>query len=225
MKQLKTARTAALATGMLFALPAIAEHHGSGYMKHPAPASASPGYGGMPACSGKRYGPMPYAYPGPMYGPRYVMPYAKPMPPQMRGYMPRFAPGQATHHQSMSKQQTYRQPVYGAQDGAPGAATVAAAAKPVPAAPASADAAAETAEVSISQMQFTPARVVVRKGAKVTWMQKDQMPHNVTASNGSFGSETLTGGGSFTKTFDEAGTYSYYCGLHPSMRGEVVVVE
>jgi plastocyanin len=218
MKKLKTARTAALATGMLFALPAMAEHHGSGHMNDSAPAAASSGYGGMPACSGKRYGPAPYAYPRPMYGPRYGMPYAKPLPPQMRGYMPGFAPRQPMYDRSMNRQQTYRQPMYGAQAGAPAAATV-------PAAPAPADAAAESAEVSISQMQFMPARVVVKKGAKVTWLQQDQMPHNVTASNGSFGSDTLTGGGSFTKTFDEAGTFSYYCGLHPSMRGEVVVVE
>ena len=55
--------------------------------------------------------------------------------------------------------------------------------------------------------------------------QQEAMPHNVTASNGSFASATLSQGGSFTETFDETGTFTYYCGLHPSMRGEIVVVE
>jgi plastocyanin len=87
------------------------------------------------------------------------------------------------------------------------------------------DAAADEAAVAIRQMQFSPARVTVKKGATVTWTQRDSMPHTVTASNGSFGSQTLNGGVSYSRTFDEPGEYSCYCSLHPSMQGEIVVIE
>jgi amicyanin len=83
----------------------------------------------------------------------------------------------------------------------------------------------EDGTVRISGMQFDPPRVVVKKGATVTWTQAEQMPHTVTASDGSFTSETLSNGQTFSMTFDEAGTVKYYCSLHPGMRGEVVVVE
>jgi amicyanin len=87
------------------------------------------------------------------------------------------------------------------------------------------DAAAVEAAVTISQMRFSPARVTVKKGATVTWTQRDNMPHTITANNGSFGSQTLNGGASYSRTFDEPGEYRYYCSLHPSMRGEIVVTE
>jgi plastocyanin len=74
-------------------------------------------------------------------------------------------------------------------------------------------------------MQFTPARVDAKKGATVTWTQSEPMPHKVTANNGGFGSDTLTEGEIYARTLDEAGTFGYYCGLHPSMRGQVVVVD
>jgi amicyanin len=85
--------------------------------------------------------------------------------------------------------------------------------------------ASESAVVTIRQMQFNPPRVVVKKGATVTWKQSDGMPHTVTGSDGGFGSPRMSAGAEYSRTFDEAGSYGYYCSLHPSMRGEVVVVE
>lgn len=200
---------AALTAGLLIALPAAA---GGNYT-----------YGGMPGYGGQGYGPMPYGYGLPMYGPGYNMPFNMPFGmsayPPMRGYgpryAPRYAPGYRMHNQAMPYSQRSapsQQPAATAANTGDGGTS---AEKP----------AADTAEVSIRQMQFVPARIVVKKGGKVTWTQQDSMPHNVTASNGSFGSDTLSNGGTFSKTFDKAGTYNYYCGLHPSMRGEVVVVD
>jgi plastocyanin len=83
----------------------------------------------------------------------------------------------------------------------------------------------DSATVTVSQMRFGPGRVVVKKGATVTWSFEDGMPHTVTAVDGSFDSGRLAGGGRFSHTFDQPGTFVYYCTLHPSMRGEVVVVE
>ncbi len=103
-------------------------------------------------------------------------------------------------------------------------------ATPSQAAPAQAAAAetavpADSAAVSMSQMQFNSATVTIKTGGTVTWTNSDSMPHTVTASDGSFGSAQLGAGGTFTRTFDKPGTYGYYCTLHPMMRGTVVVVD
>jgi amicyanin len=133
-----------------------------------------------------------------MHGPAFGMPYYPPMRPPMRGQVPNYA----------------------------AAAQSLPAASPASTTEAEASSqAVESAQVQIRQMQFTPARVVVKKGATVTWTQSEPMPHNVTANNGGFGSDTLTEGETYARTFDEAGTFGYYCGLHPSMRGQVVVVD
>lgn len=104
-------------------------------------------------------------------------------------------------------------------------AGTAAAAMAAPAAATQAAAPADSAAVRVSQMRFGPSRVVVAKGATVTWSFEDGMPHTVTAVDGSFDSGRLSAGGQFSHTFDQPGTFAYYCTLHPSMRGEVVVVE
>jgi len=150
-----------------------------------------------PMCKGPRRGPAGY---GP-WGYR-------PMPPMMRGpYMPPYAnrPAMPGYQQPMpgGVQQQVMEPTEAAQS-----------AEPV-----------GEGAVRIAGMQFDPPRIVVEKGATVTWTQSEQMPHTVTASDGSFTSETLGNGQTFSMTFDEAGTVKYYCSLHPGMRGEVVVVE
>ena len=186
--------------------PALAAHQSG-----PHASSAAPPYGyGMPKFGGYGYqrpAVPPYAYPRPAYRPPYPKPYGKPYGKMMRPAAP-----------------------YGF--GYPAAGS-----SPTPAAPATAaasetataaavhDEVADQASVSIRQMQFSPARVTVKKGATVSWTQQDSMPHDVTASDGSFKSETLRGGGTFARTFDEPGTYKFYCSLHPSMRGEIVVVD
>ena len=85
--------------------------------------------------------------------------------------------------------------------------------------------ASSSASVTISDFEFTPASVTVNEGDTVTWTNMDEAPHTVTVSSGpvKFASPTLQKGQSFTYTFKKAGTYSYYCAVHPDMKATVKV--
>jgi amicyanin len=94
------------------------------------------------------------------------------------------------------------------------------------AAPAKTAASAETSDaatVSISQMRFNASTVTIKAGGSVTWTNSEGVPHTVTADDGSFGSSRLSAGDTFSHTFNEPGTYTYYCQLHPMMRATIVV--
>ena len=80
-------------------------------------------------------------------------------------------------------------------------------------------------QVSIQNFAFQPATIQVARGTTVTWTNDDSAPHTVTFRNGGMsGSGTLQRGQNFSYTFDTAGTYTYYCGVHPSMIGTVIVM-
>jgi plastocyanin len=86
----------------------------------------------------------------------------------------------------------------------------------------------QVAAVSIQDDVFVPRQVEVEAGGTVVWEHVGQRPHTVTASDGSFDSGTLETGASFSQTFSEPGTYSYYCRFHGTaggagMAGVVVV--
>lgn len=151
------------------------------------------GYGSAPY-NGAPYARMPMQRP---MMPPMQRPMMRPYGGPMRGYAP-----------------AYGNAGYAAAPAAPAA--------PTSAAPAGA-AAVDSAEVTISRMAFSQPTVTIKKGGTVTWQNAESMPHTVTASDGSFGSQQLQNGDAFSMTFDEAGTYSYYCALHPMMRGTVVV--
>lgn len=76
---------------------------------------------------------------------------------------------------------------------------------------------------------FSPSYFSIGTGYRAVWTNNGQLPHTVTAnstSNGSlptFNSGTLYHGDTFEHTFDQPGTYNYFCSIHPSMRGTVVV--
>jgi plastocyanin len=80
-------------------------------------------------------------------------------------------------------------------------------------------------QVAIKNYAFAPAALTVTAGTKVTWTNDDVAPHTVTVSSGpvKFSSPTLQKGDSFTYTFTTAGTYAYYCAVHPDMTAKVVV--
>ncbi|HYN48016.1 MAG TPA: cupredoxin family copper-binding protein [Candidatus Nanopelagicales bacterium] len=89
---------------------------------------------------------------------------------------------------------------------------------PASAAPAGGDA------VTIAGFAFEPAALTVKVGATVTWANKDSATHTVTWVDGSQGSGSLTDGGApYARTFDAPGTFAYACGIHPAMKGTVVV--
>jgi plastocyanin len=80
-------------------------------------------------------------------------------------------------------------------------------------------------KVEIVEFAYQPDPVVVRTGGKVIWQNEDTAPHTATADDGSFDTGTLERGKLKSETFKEAGTYPYFCEIHPDMRGTVEVVE
>ena len=81
------------------------------------------------------------------------------------------------------------------------------------------------AAASIVDLTFEPATIEVDAGATVTWINDDGVPHTVTAREDEFGSGVLMRGDSFSQAFSEPGTFDYFCAIHPSMTGTVVVRE
>ena len=90
----------------------------------------------------------------------------------------------------------------------------------------SAPASAAEQHVMIAQYAYSSAALTVRVGDKVTWTNHDQAQHDVTTTSGpaAFQSPLLATGQSWTYTFTTAGSYAYYCSVHPDMRAQVVVV-
>ena len=85
-----------------------------------------------------------------------------------------------------------------------------------------ATAAADTG-VTISDFQFAPASVTIEVGDTVTWTNEGPTPHSATADDRSFDTGIFDAGQSRSHTFDEAGTFAYFCTPHPNMRGTVTV--
>lgn len=97
--------------------------------------------------------------------------------------------------------------------------------------------AAPSNTVTMRLIAFKPGDLTVDAGATVTWKQTDAGAHTVTSGtvaqgaagvteepDGTFDSGEIAKGDTFEFTFDEPGTYPYFCTIHPAtMRGEVVV--
>ena len=84
-------------------------------------------------------------------------------------------------------------------------------------------AAANEAEISIQSFQFVPAILTVKAGTAVTWVNRDEEPHNVVSPDRVFRSKAIDGGEKFTAVFDKPGTYNYICAVHPHMHGTIIV--
>ncbi len=78
-------------------------------------------------------------------------------------------------------------------------------------------------EVFIQGMAFVPATISVTAGTTVTWTNKDAIAHTVTSNTSLFNSGSLGSGKSFSFTFTKAGSYPYYCSIHPTMTATVSV--
>jgi plastocyanin len=83
--------------------------------------------------------------------------------------------------------------------------------------------AAANAEVKIDNFSFGPQTVTVPVGATVTWVNHDDIPHTVVSTDGLFKSKVRDTDETFSYTFTKAGTYPYFCSVHPKMTGKVVV--
>jgi Icc protein len=78
-------------------------------------------------------------------------------------------------------------------------------------------------EIVVDNFSFAPATTAVSAGATVTWTNRDDVPHNVVSTDRKFASPVLDTDERFSHTFETAGTYQYYCSIHPKMTGQVVV--
>lgn len=70
---------------------------------------------------------------------------------------------------------------------------------------------------------FQPASITIQTGASVTWRNDDSVSHQIVSNTNAFSSPVLNAGGSYTHVFDQAGTYSYHCGIHSYMTGTITV--
>jgi plastocyanin len=77
--------------------------------------------------------------------------------------------------------------------------------------------------VSIQDFSFDPGQITVPPGTTVTWTNEGPSPHTTTADDGSWDSGELQQGEDFSFTFDEPGTYTYHCSIHPDMTASVKV--
>jgi plastocyanin len=77
--------------------------------------------------------------------------------------------------------------------------------------------------VTIDATSYTPARLAVRVGDTIVWVNKDLIPHTATARGGGFDSKTLAAGASFRFTVKAKGATDYACLFHPTMTGRIDV--
>ena len=80
-----------------------------------------------------------------------------------------------------------------------------------------------TAEVKIDNFSFGPVALTVPVGTTVTWTNRDDIPHTVVSTDGAFKSKALDTDDKFSFVFTKAGTYPYFCSIHPKMTGQIVV--
>jgi len=77
--------------------------------------------------------------------------------------------------------------------------------------------------VSIQDFSFSPAQITVAPGTTVNWTNEGPSPHTTTADDGTWDSGTMEQGEDFSFTFDEPGTYTYHCSIHPDMTATIKV--
>jgi plastocyanin len=85
-----------------------------------------------------------------------------------------------------------------------------------------------TNEIFMKNTAFTPANRTISVGTTLTWKNQDNFAHTVTSGtpgspSGLFDSGNLGSGGTFSYTFNSAGSFKYFCSIHPSMTGTITV--
>src|ERR1700730_6353126 len=82
---------------------------------------------------------------------------------------------------------------------------------------------AAVAAVKIDNFVFGPQTLTVPVGTTVTWTNSDDIPHTTVSTDEAFKSKVMDTDDKFFFRFTKAGTYSYFCSVHPKMTGKVVV--
>lgn len=78
-------------------------------------------------------------------------------------------------------------------------------------------------QVIIENFSFAPATLTVKPGTKVTWINRDDVPHTVDENEKRFKSGAMDSDDQYSYTFNSSGTFNYFCGLHPKMTGQIIV--
>jgi plastocyanin len=83
------------------------------------------------------------------------------------------------------------------------------------------------ANVEMKGIAFVPKELTVQAGTTVVWTNNDPFPHTVTSgtrgSPTSLFDQTVDPGKTFSYTFQDPGTYPYFCSIHPGMDGVITV--
>jgi plastocyanin len=82
---------------------------------------------------------------------------------------------------------------------------------------------ADESKVVIKDFMYTPMSLTVKAGTTVTWVNRDDEPHNVTSDTGLFRSGGFDTNETFSYKFDKPGTYHITCSIHPRMIATIVV--
>ena len=91
--------------------------------------------------------------------------------------------------------------------------------------PAAAGADAKEHKVDIRDVKYKPAKLKIKKGDTVVWVNSDDRDHTVVAKDESFDSGKIAAGEEFKHTFEKPGKYAYGCEYHPRMKGVVEVTD
>ena len=82
------------------------------------------------------------------------------------------------------------------------------------------------ASVGLKDSRFDPTEIEITAGDTVTFTNNDPYDHTITSATDSsieFDSGEISQDATFEQTFDTAGTYAYFCQIHPTMRGTITV--
>lgn len=79
----------------------------------------------------------------------------------------------------------------------------------------------QTLNISIVNFSFNSQVLNIHKGDTVVWTNKDSVSHQITGEN--FNSPVFGNGQNYSFTFNDVGTFSYHCNIHPFMTGTIIV--
>jgi len=78
-------------------------------------------------------------------------------------------------------------------------------------------------QVTVDNFSFAPATTSVPIGTTITWTNRDDVPHTIVSTEQKFRSPVLDTDEQFSHRFDVPGTCNYFCSMHPTMTGRIVV--
>jgi plastocyanin len=77
--------------------------------------------------------------------------------------------------------------------------------------------------VNIEGNAYSPDPVTAGVGQAIGWTNADAVPHTATLDEGDCGTDTIEAGATLGLVFNEAGTYTYHCAVHPEMTGTIEI--